>query len=169
MDEYLESVVQQSVYRKELHIPDEVILHPAIREIVLAATDIIAFCNYNMEQMRGDDGHNIVTVVMHEHGTDVNGAMLWVENFLLGAQERFHAAKAALPDWDEPLNSQVQEYCDGVGQFVRANDDWSFEGERYFGKKGLEIKKNRWMLLLPKRHAKEIGPILPCTLSHFKL
>ncbi|KAG9318942.1 terpenoid synthase [Chiua virens] len=192
MDEYLESVVQESIDKKErrildveryidarrrtsgvkpsfsiyelgLDIPDEVMSHPAIQEMILAATDMVAFCNdifsYNMEQLRGDDGHNIITVVMHEHGTDVNGAMLWVEDFLLGAQERFCVAKTALPEWDEPLNSQVQEYCDGLGQWVRALDEWSFESERYFGRKGPEIKKNRWMLLLPKNHAKEIGPV----------
>jgi hypothetical protein len=109
--------------------------------------------------MRGDDLHNIITCVMNEHHTDVNGAMLWVENFILGVAERFLAAKAALPTWEEPLNSQVKEYCDGLGQMMRAHDDWSFESERYFGDKGLEIKENRWMSLLPKKRAMEIGPV----------
>jgi hypothetical protein len=58
--------------------------------------------------------------------------MLWVEDFLLGAAERFHAALAALPQWEEPLNSQTMEHCDGLGQWVRTLDDWSFESERYF-------------------------------------
>jgi hypothetical protein len=115
--------------------------------------------SYNLEQMRGDDLHNIVTCVMNEHHTDVNGAILWVEDYILGAVERFHAALAALPHLEEPLNSQVKEYCDALGQIVRGNDDWSFEGGRYFGGKGLEIKENRWMLLLPKKIATEIGPI----------
>jgi hypothetical protein len=35
--------------------------------------------------MRGDDLHNLVTCVMDEYQTDVNGAILWVEDFLLGA------------------------------------------------------------------------------------
>ena len=96
---------------------------------------------------------------MHEHNTDVNGAMLWVEDYLLKAAERFHTAMAALPQWEEPLNSQVKEYCDGLGQWVRALDAWSFESERYFGRKGLEIREKRWMLLLPKKHATEIGPV----------
>ena len=125
-------------------------------------TDLIALkdiFSYNLEQLRGDDLHNIITCVMNEHHTDVNGAMLWVEDYLLGAAERFHAALAALPQWEEPLNSQVKEYCDGLGQWVRALDDWSFESERYFGNKALEIKKNRWMLLLPKKITTEIGPV----------
>ena len=107
---------------------------------MIALKDILS---YNIEQRRGDELHNIITCVMNEHHTDVNGAILWVENLLLGTAERFHAALAALPQWEEPLNSQVKEYCDGLGQWVRANDDWSFESERYFGNKGLEIKENR--------------------------
>jgi hypothetical protein len=115
--------------------------------------------SYNLEQMRGDDLHNLVTCVMDEYQTDVNGAILWVEDFLLGAAERFHTAKAVLPEWDEPLNSLVKAYCDGLGHWVRGFDDWSFEGERYFGNKGLKIKESRWMLLMPKKITTEIGPI----------
>jgi len=192
MDECLEGIIQESIDKKEhrildiksyvdarrhasgvkvlfaiielgLDIPDEVMAHPAIQEIVLAAVDLVAFTNdvfsYNLEQMRGDHLHNIITCVMNEHHTDVNGAMLWVEDFLLRIGERFLTALAALPQWEEPLNSQVKEYCDGLGQWVRANDDWSFESERYFGNKGPEIKQNRWMLLLPKKITTEIGPV----------
>ena len=123
---------------------------------MIALKDVFS---YNLEQMRGDDLHNIITCVMHEHQTDVNGAMLWVGDFLLATAARFHAALAALPQWEEPVNSQVKEYCDGLGQWVRALDDWSFESERYFGNKGLEMKQNRWMLLLPKKGATDLGPV----------
>ena len=123
---------------------------------MVALKDILS---YNLEQMRGDDLHNLLACVMDEYQTDVNGAMLWVKKFLLGAAERFHAAKAALPEWNEPLNSDVKAYCDGLGQWVRGMDVWSFESERYFGNKGLEIQENRWMLLLPKKITAEIGPV----------
>ena len=117
--------------------------------------------SYNLEQLRGDDLHNLITCVMNEHNTDVNGAVLWVEDFLLGSAESFHAALAALPQWEEPLNSQVKEYCDGLARWVRGNEDWSFECERYFGNKGFEIQQNRWMSLLPvpKKYTTEIRPV----------
>ncbi|KAI9457169.1 terpenoid synthase [Boletus coccyginus] len=170
VDEYLESVVQESIDKKNRHIldiksyidarrrtsgvkpsfsiyelgldiPDEVMAHPAIQEMILATVDMVAFCNdifsYNLEHLRGDDLHNIITCVMNEHHTDVNGAMLWVADFLLG----------------------VKAYCDGLGQWVRALDEWSFESERYFGNKGPKIKENRWMLLMPKTCTTEIGPV----------
>ena len=123
---------------------------------MVALKDILS---YNLEQMRGDDLHNLLACVMDEYQTDVNGAMLWVKKILLGAAEMFHAAKAALPEWNEPLNSDVKAYCDGLGQWVRGMDVWSFESERYFGNKGLEIQENRWMLLLPKKITAEIGPV----------
>ncbi|KAF8549864.1 terpenoid synthase [Imleria badia] len=190
MDEFLEAVVQESIDKKDrrildiksyivarhrtgaikrifsilqlgLDIPDEVISHPAIQEMILAAGELLNLSNdifsYNLEQQQGDDLHNIITCVMNEHHTDVNGAILWVQDRLVGAADRFRAAMAALPQWEEPLNAQVKAYCDGVGQWVRGLDDWTFESERYFGNKGLEIKEKKWMLLLPKKYATEVG------------
>ncbi|KAF8549863.1 terpenoid synthase [Imleria badia] len=192
MGEYLEAVVQESIDKRDHHIldvksyidarrrtgaikaaysiielgldiPDEVMSHPAIQKMMLAAGDLLTLPNdiysYNLERRRGDDLHNVITCVMNEHHTDVNGAILWVQDYLVGAADRFHAAMAALPRWEEPLNAQVKAYCDGLGQFVRGLDDWSFESERYFGNKGLEIKEKRWMVLLPKKRATEIGPV----------
>lgn len=74
MDEYLEGVVQESIDKKNhrildvksyidarrrtsgvkpsfsiyelgLDIPDEVMSHPAIQDMILAAIDMVAFCN----------------------------------------------------------------------------------------------------------------------------
>ncbi|KAF8547657.1 terpenoid synthase [Imleria badia] len=195
-DEYLEAVAQQAIDRSGhrirditsyfdirrdtiggkpaiallelgLDIPDEVMSHPAIQEMALAAVDMISIGNditsYNLEQSRGDDSHSIITIVMNEIGTDVNGAMLWAQDFHTKLEQKFHAAMAALPQWDEPLNSQVKEYCNGLGQWVRGNDDWEFEGGRYFGNRGVEIKEKRWMALMPKQRKNgtpEIGPVL---------
>jgi len=127
---------------------------------VIALKDIVS---YNLEQSRGDDTHNIVRIVMNELGTDVNGAMLWVQDFHTQLEQKFHAAMATVPELHEPLNSQVKEYCNGLGHWPRANDDWSFESERYFGNRGLEIKEKRWISLMPKEGkngTQEIGPVL---------
>ncbi|KAG1886765.1 terpenoid synthase [Suillus subluteus] len=139
-----------------LDIPDEVISHPTIEDMVVASIDMIALTNdivsYNREQARGDDDHNIVTIVMHELDTDVNGAMLWVMDRSTKIEKKYFEAMAAIPKWGEPIDSQVREYCDGLGNCVRANYEWSFESERYFGTDGLEVQRKRWMLLTPKDH-----------------
>ena len=119
--------------------------------------------SYNVEQSLGDDSHNSVTIVMNELCADVNGAMMWAQDTHTKLEQKFLAAMAELPEWDEPLNSQVKEYCNGLGQWVRANDDWEFESERYFGNRGLEIKEKRWITLMPKvgkKGTSEVGPVL---------
>ena len=98
---------------------------------------------------------------MKELGTAVNSAMLWAQDYHTKAEQRFHAAMAALPDWGEPLNSQVREYCHGAESWVRANYEWHFESGRYFGDRGMEITEKRWISLMPKRGTKsEAGPVL---------
>ena len=119
--------------------------------------------SYDLEQARGESNHNLVTVVMHELDMDINGAMLWIADYHKEVEKKFFEARAALPTWGEPIDSQVREYCDGLGGWVRGNDEWNFESARYFGSKGPEIKIKRWNTLMPKDHLKtsrEIGPVL---------
>jgi len=118
--------------------------------------------SYNKEQACGDN-HNIVAIVMHELDMDVDGAMFWVADLLKEIENKFLEAMAALPTWGEPIDSQVKQYCDGVANWVRGNYEWSFESERYFGTKGLEIKRKRWITLMPKvimKGPRETGPLL---------
>jgi Delta6-protoilludene synthase len=106
--------------------------------------------SYNVEQARGDDTHNVVTVVMNELNTDINGAMRWIAKSHAQMEKNFMAAKAALPKWGKEIDEQVAKYVEGVAYLVRANDAWSFESERYFGKRGREVEQSRAVALLPK-------------------
>jgi hypothetical protein len=40
---------------------------------------------YNVEQARGDDGHNIINIVMNEQGVDLDGAI----NCVAASYEQF--------------------------------------------------------------------------------
>ncbi|KAJ8593642.1 terpenoid synthase, partial [Rhizopogon salebrosus TDB-379] len=68
-----------ALYQLGLDIPGKVIAHQTIQDMETAHTDILSIFNdmvsYNVEQSRGQAGHNIVTIVMHELNMDVNGAM----------------------------------------------------------------------------------------------
>ena len=120
--------------------------------------------SYNLERYRGDDTHNILKVAMNEFGTDLNGAILWAQDLHTKLEQKFHAAMEELPEWDEPLNSQVKEYCNSLGNVVRANIEWAFESGRYFGDRGLEIKEKGWMDLMPKKGEKGAGEVDPTSL-----
>ena len=106
--------------------------------------------SYNVEQARGDDLYNIVTIVMHQFGTDVNGAIRWIADYNQVIVRQFLEAARTLPVWGPEIDCQVQRYVDGLGYWVRANDCWSFESQRYFGTKGLDIQVHRIVKLLPK-------------------
>ena len=165
-----------------MNIPDEVFEHPAMHDLHIATIDMLCIGNvsvydrlkaseleltyhllqdivsYNLEQARGDDSHNIVTIVMNELKTDVEGAMDWVAKYHVELETKFFDALGRVPKWGKPIDSWVAEYCDGLGNWVRANDQWSFESERYFGTRGVEIMKSRWVTLMPKERTEDIGP-----------
>lgn len=97
----------------------------------------------------------MVTVVMHERDIDVQGAMDYIGGLHDRLVKSFLLAKDRLPTWGEPIDSQVARYVHGLGNWVRANDQWSFESQRYFGIKGLDIMNHRRVEMLPKLRATE--------------
>jgi hypothetical protein len=59
----------------------------------------------------------------------------------------------------EPVDTELAQYVDGLGNWMRGNGQWNFESERHLGKKAPEIQKTRWMTLLPKEGTSdEVGP-----------
>ncbi|RPD59287.1 terpenoid synthase [Lentinus tigrinus ALCF2SS1-7] len=138
----------------DMNLPDEVLAHPAIVDLTTWAIDMIILgndiCSYNVEQSRGDDGCNIVTIVMHQFQTDLHGAMEWIDNHHKTLMDRFLSYYGHLPTWGPVIDVQVARYVQGVGNWVRANDTWSFESQRYFGLDGLAIAEDRCVTLLPK-------------------
>ena len=102
-----------------------------------------------MEQARGDDKHNIVTVVMIELGVGINGAFKWVEQYHDELVSRSLRAYSNLP-WRKETHPGILRYIDGLMNWVRANDSWSFESLRYFGEEGSKISESRVVTLLPR-------------------
>ena len=102
-----------------------------------------------MEKARGLELHNSVELVMHEHGLDIQGAIDWLERYAAGVHAGFLDNVTKMPSWGEDVDRRVDIYINGIAQWVRGNDDWTFESGRYFGDKGLEIQKTRIMSLLP--------------------
>ena len=58
-----------------------------------------------------------------------------------------------LPSWGSDIDAEIRRYLDGIGNWVRANDAWSFESERYFGLDGPQIEKTRRVMLRPRVEA----------------
>ncbi|KAI1498321.1 terpenoid synthase [Biscogniauxia marginata] len=147
-----------------MNIPDDIMEHAIIQELELLATDLTIFTNdilsYNKEQACGDDEHNLVTIAMYERNLDVQGAIDWIAKLHTKMVKRFNQLYQVIPRWGGPVDLDVQSYMNGVAHFTIGNVHWSYESERYFGKRGLEIKKTREMHLLPKQVNGEIGPVM---------
>ena len=86
---------------------------------------------------------------MQEQDLCVQGAINWLESYAACVHDDFLANLTNLPSWGEDVDRRVKIYIDGLGQWVRGNDDWTFEGGRYFGDKGSLVRRTRIMILLP--------------------
>ncbi|EIW80053.1 terpenoid synthase [Coniophora puteana RWD-64-598 SS2] len=137
-----------------MSLPEDVLEDPVIRELKSYIADIIIIsndiCSYNVEQARGDT-HNILTVAMHELGTDLDGALTWASEYSNTLEKQFIMAMKQVRSWGDSIDKDVMCYVSGLGNCARANDAWNFESQRYFGKEGLAVQRHRKVVLLPRK------------------
>jgi len=106
--------------------------------------------SYNVEQSKGDT-HNMIPVVMHQEGVDLQTAVDFVGNMCKQSIDRFNEDRARLPSWGPEIDRDVAIYVDGLANWIVGSLHWSFESERYFGKTGLQVKATRTVDILPLR------------------
>ena len=117
--------------------------------------------SFNKEQSIGQT-HNMVVVVMRQFNFDIAAAVEWIRVYHEELQGRFMEKYLEIPRWGGPIDRLVSQYVDGIANWVRANDQWHFESQRYFGKRGSEVQKTRWVELLPliRSDPEDVGPIV---------
>lgn len=64
--------------------------------------------------------------------------------------EKFNALYSLLPRWVGPVDLDVQRLVDGMAQCVSGVLHWSYESQRYFGSRGMVVKRTRTLRMLPK-------------------
>ncbi|KAH8817740.1 terpenoid synthase [Flagelloscypha sp. PMI_526] len=144
----------------DMELPDEVFNHPSVSLLRDLSIDMIILGNditsYNVEQSRGDDGHNIVKLAMLENQTDLEGAMNFVSDLHDRLLDTFLDTAKNLPSFGATIDAWLVRYIDGLGNWVRASDSWSFESWRYFKGEGLTIQRERRVELLPPASKSEL-------------
>ncbi|KAF8154199.1 terpenoid synthase [Crassisporium funariophilum] len=137
-----------------LDLSDEVISHPTLSSLTENAVDLIILVNdmhsYIRELSCGLANQNIITSIMHEHELDLQSAFNWLGEYTDRVVERFLSTCQLIPSWGEETDEKVRTYVDGLGQWVRGNDDWSCESKRYHGNDGLEVRDTRLVKLRPR-------------------
>ncbi|KAG6877090.1 hypothetical protein C0993_010326 [Termitomyces sp. T159_Od127] len=162
VDEYLflrrETVGATSAFvvlEFSLNLPDDIFEDAVIQRLNNACVDLILLSNdlysYNVEQARGDGGHNLVTILMQHRHFTLTEAVKWIGDYALERVHSFLDDLNRVPFFGEEYQADVKRYLNGLGNFVRANDCWHFESGRYFGRDGLEIQRSRRVVLLPKQ------------------
>ncbi|KAK5658142.1 hypothetical protein OQA88_2115 [Cercophora sp. LCS_1] len=147
------------LYEIDMSIPDSIRYHPALVELEELAVDLIVIANdllsYNKEQAVGDDEHNIVTVVMNQFGVGMQEAIDRAGELSAEKMKRFEEVYTHVPRWVGPVDLEVQRLVDGMAQCVSGVLHWSYESQRYFGTRGLAVKRTRRLRLLPRREVVE--------------
>ncbi|KAK1834419.1 isoprenoid synthase domain-containing protein [Podospora conica] len=152
------------LWEMDLDIPDHVRDHPTIRHLETLAVDLIVIANdllsYNKEQAVGDDEHNIVTVIMKQFGLGVQDAIDKAGELSDQRMAQFvHLYSHWLPRWVGPVDLDVQRLVHGMAVCVSGVLHWSYESERYFGKRGLLVKETRRVRLLPRSEVVGTQPV----------
>jgi hypothetical protein len=93
----------------------------------------------------------MIPVVMNQEGMDLQTAVDFVGNMCKQSIDRFNEERSRLPSWGPEIDREVAIYVDGLANWIVGSLHWSFESERYFGKKGRQVKATRVVDLLPKR------------------
>ncbi|GJJ08052.1 hypothetical protein Clacol_002259 [Clathrus columnatus] len=105
-----------------MNIPEEVNRHPVLKKLIELATDMIIIQNdlysYNVEQARGDDTHNLVTIVMHEFKIDIQTAINWIVELHENCATEFLKDYYNLPTF-EGFEHDILAYCQCLGNWVR--------------------------------------------------
>ncbi|KAG9313619.1 isoprenoid synthase domain-containing protein [Chiua virens] len=122
---------------RQLHILDDVLDHPAIREMENAANDMIWIVNdvYSFKQEFRENGalNNLLTVVQRD--PEFNGLDLQrldhAEKLFREALERFNISKNNPPPLEQEMEQQVATYANGLIDWVVGNLHWSPVTRRY--------------------------------------
>lgn len=93
----------------------------------------------------------MVTIIQHQLHCDLASAISWIAEYHDEVAANFLTLYHELPSTgSRDLDEKVLQYVWGLGNWVRANDCWSFESWRYFGTNGEEVMNTRLVKLLLK-------------------
>lgn len=87
---------------------------------------------WHERQSRGDETHNLITVVMNQIRTDLDGAIKWIIDLHnQKTKEYFELLEQVRTSWgNHQLDGEVAQYIIGLGNLVRACSCYSFEVRR---------------------------------------
>ena len=112
----------------------------------------------------------MIVILMKHHGHTLQGAIDYVGELCRQTIENFNENRKNIPSWSPEVDDMVQQYITGLQNWIVGcvslyvvkfvsiliqvlfrSLHWSYQTTRYFGADGQEVKKNRYVKLLPIR------------------
>ncbi|KAI0741799.1 isoprenoid synthase domain-containing protein [Daedaleopsis nitida] len=140
-----------------LSIPDNVFYYPLVTQLQYCISELVVIDNdilsYSREHASGLVNFNYITVVMHEHALDRDGAIRWLVNRIATLEDQCLRLLRRLDGLGigPAQGGELEEYYAHLGQVRRACYDWSFECQRYFGVRGPEFERTRRVPIIPRQ------------------
>ena len=96
-----------------------------------------------MESRSSDPNHNLVSVLMHERGISAQEAVDHIGERFKQLTGEFMLTMMHLPELPESVRTTYAEFVLDIAVWVEGHTQWSFVSERYFGKKGMEVREKK--------------------------
>ena len=94
----------------------------------------------------------MVVILMTYYGMDLQTAINEVGELCKLTINAFCENQTSIPSFGDPqLDVDVASYVQGLQDWIVGSLHWSFMSQRYFGDKGAEVKKHRYVELLPQK------------------
>jgi Delta6-protoilludene synthase len=83
-------------------------------------------CSYRKELLSNDADYNAVTIIMHNHHTDVAGGIKWISDLHDEVVEHFLELREQVlelrdfPSFGRTIDLQIAKYIDGLGMLLSA-------------------------------------------------
>jgi 5-epi-alpha-selinene synthase len=115
-------------------LPPEVIEHPIVKRLELAANNVSAWSNdiLSLEREVGEGKtHNLVVVLQHEYQIPVQEAVERAAEIHDAEVRTFIELSVQLPSFGAQIDAELQRYISGLRFFMRGCLDWYLETGRY--------------------------------------
>lgn len=119
---------------EQISLPPEVISHPIVKRLDLAANHVISWVNDILsvkKEIREGNTHNLVLVLQHEYQLSLQEAVERAASLHNAEVQTFIELSAQLPSFGAEIDGELQRYLSGMRFWMRGCLDWSLESERY--------------------------------------
>lgn len=104
---------------------------------MISVQDILS---YKLEQMKGLDANNLITILMKEKGLSLQQSVDYIAAQFTALVDVFNKNEAALPSFGPKADRDVERYILATKQSLIGYMNWCFDTRRYFGPEDGDVR-----------------------------